>query len=360
MKAVRIILHQNSGNYRKEETVDNKMTYPLPPFSTIIGAIHGACGFIAYQPMDISVQGRYESMHREIYTDYCFLNSVMDDRGELVKMRNPDLLSSAYEKVAKAKKTQGNSFRKGITIQVYNQELLEEYRKLKDLGDEISNFKKNRVARTVKLVKKRKETLKQQKTCCDKKSQEFQRITKREEEIKDLEKEIKKRVAEFEAVNYTKPISKFRSLTTAIKHYEILNNIELVIHIRAEETVMEKIVEDIYSLKSIGRSEDFVHVIEGKIVDLVEDDDCEVNSEYSAYIKMSSIRNGEIIPMNVKVGQPINGTKYAINKDYQIIENKRVFNKKNVMYLSQYAIEETSEDIFIDRADGKEYIVNFV
>ncbi|WP_415336187.1 CRISPR-associated protein Cas5, partial [Clostridium perfringens] len=34
MKALRIILTQNSANYRREETTVNKMTYPLPPFST--------------------------------------------------------------------------------------------------------------------------------------------------------------------------------------------------------------------------------------------------------------------------------------------------------------------------------------
>ena len=44
MKALRIVLTQSSANYKKEETVRNKMTYPLPPFSTIIGAIHSACG----------------------------------------------------------------------------------------------------------------------------------------------------------------------------------------------------------------------------------------------------------------------------------------------------------------------------
>ena len=31
-KIVRIVLTQKIANYRKEETIDNKMTYPLPPF----------------------------------------------------------------------------------------------------------------------------------------------------------------------------------------------------------------------------------------------------------------------------------------------------------------------------------------
>ena len=66
------------------------MTYPLPPISTIIGALHSACNYKEYHPMDISIQGKFESMHKEPYTDYCFLNSTMDDRGILVKMKNED------------------------------------------------------------------------------------------------------------------------------------------------------------------------------------------------------------------------------------------------------------------------------
>ena len=36
MKAFRLVIRQTSANYRKPECVDNKMTYPLPPFSTVI------------------------------------------------------------------------------------------------------------------------------------------------------------------------------------------------------------------------------------------------------------------------------------------------------------------------------------
>ena len=59
-------------------------------------------------------------------------------------------------RVASAKKTQGNSFRKGITINVENEELLEEYRSLKNLNDEISDFKKNRLKAVLDKLKKSK------------------------------------------------------------------------------------------------------------------------------------------------------------------------------------------------------------
>lgn len=55
MKALRIKLHQTSANYRKEETIDNKMTYPLPPISTVTGALHSICGYTEYHKMLVSI-----------------------------------------------------------------------------------------------------------------------------------------------------------------------------------------------------------------------------------------------------------------------------------------------------------------
>ena len=55
MKAFRLIIKQTSANYRKPETIKNKMTYPLPPFSTVIGALHNACGYTEYKEMNLSI-----------------------------------------------------------------------------------------------------------------------------------------------------------------------------------------------------------------------------------------------------------------------------------------------------------------
>ncbi|WP_195244395.1 CRISPR-associated protein Cas5 [Clostridium celatum] len=360
MKALRIVLTQGSANYKKEETLDNKMTYPLPPISTIIGAIHNACNYKEYHPMDISVQGKFESMHKEPYTDYCFLNSVMDDRGILIKMKNESLLSSAFDKVASAKKSQGNSFRKGITIQVYNEELLKEYRYLKDLKDKIDIYKKGEFKETLDLIKDKKIELAAKKKGLDKKSNEFLEIAEKEKEVKAKEKEIKEKQKEYEIEQYTKPISKFRSLTTSLKFYEILNNIELIIHVRTDEKTLKEIEENIYSLKSIGRSEDFVDVKEVKIVTLIEEYEEEVRSNYSAYLNYDDVKNERIWFDNIESGIDVSGTKYYLNKNYEILDGKRHFQKKKVLYASQYFIEETSENIFVDKDDEKEYIVNFI
>lgn len=360
MKALRIVLTQGSANYKKEETLDNKMTYPLPPISTIIGAIHTACNYKEYHPMDISVQGKFESMHKEPYTDYCFLNSVMDDRGILIKMKNENLLSSAFDKVASAKKSQGNSFRKGVTIQVYNEELLKEYRDLKDLKDKIDLYKKGEFKDILDSIKGEKLELAAKKKGLDKKSKEFIAIAEKEKEVKAKEKELKEKQKEYELEEYTKPISKFRSLTTSLKFYEILNNIELIIHVRSDENTLKEIEENIYNLKSIGRSEDFVDIKEAKIVTLIEDDECEVKSEYSAYLNYDDVKEENIWLDKVESGISISGTKYYLNKNYEIVDGKRRFEKKKVLYASQYFIEETRENILIDKDDKKEYIVNFI
>lgn len=360
MEALRIVLHQSSANYKREETIDNKMTYPLPPLSTVIGALHCACNYKEYHPMDISIQGNYESMHREPYTDYCFLNSVMDDRGILVKVRNKSLLSSSFDKVATAKKSQGNSFRNGITIQVHNEDLLQEYRELKDLKDKIQNFKNTRIKRILSKIKQRKVNLATLKKILDKKADRYLGVVNRESEIKSFEKEINNRLKDYETENYTEPISRFRSLTTSLKYYEILDNINLIIHVKSDKETLDDIADNIYNLKSIGRSEDFVNVEEAKIVELKEEDDIDVESKYHAYIGVAEILNENIWPGNVQSGRAVNGTRYYLNKNYEIINGQRIFQKKQVLYISDYGIENTSENVFLDSEGGQEYIVSFL
>ncbi len=360
MKALRIVITQSSANYRKEETIDNKMTYPLPPISTVIGALHNACGYKEYKEMDISIQGKFESMSKEPYTDYCFYNYLMDDRGILIKMKNGDLLSSAFDKVAIAKKSKGNDFRKGITIQVYNEELLKEYRDLKDLKDKIDNYKSTDYKIKLETIKTEKKQLADAKKKLDKKSSEFIELAEKAKELRSKEKELKESLKSYEAEHYTIPISRFRSLVTSLKYYEVLNNIELVIHVRADENILNDIKDNIYNLKSIGRSEDFDNVEEIKIIELKESDDCDIVSNYSAYLNYEDVKDEKVWFGNSDNGKQVTGTKYYLNKNYEKKDGKRVFEKKKVLYASQYNIEETSDNIFIDNEDGKEYIVNFI
>jgi len=358
MKAVRLKLRQTSANYRKEETIDNKMTYPLPPFSTVIGMLHQACGYRSYQEMDISIQGKYGALKKEVYYDHCFLNSLQNDRGMLVKMKNPDLLSKAFVKVAEAKKPQGNDFRKGITIQVYDEDGIREYRDLKDLKEQLDDFNKHRIKPVINQAKQYLKVLGERKKK-EIDAERNKRIVVREKEIKAAIKEINSRFKMYEEERYKVPYSRFRTLTCGPKYYEVLSDVELVIHIAAAEAVLEDIITYQSSIQSLGRSEDFVNVIEAEMVELTAVDG-DYSSQYSAYIPIADIMEEDIL-IKKREGISAGGTLYYLPKNYVIEDGKRSFSKKGVLYTSDYAVDAESRkgNVWIDHG-SQGYIVSFV
>ena len=72
MKAIRVKAYQNMVSYRRATSFVIKESYPLPPYSSVIGMIHAACGFREYVPMQISVQGNSFSSLNENYIKYEF------------------------------------------------------------------------------------------------------------------------------------------------------------------------------------------------------------------------------------------------------------------------------------------------
>ncbi len=369
MEAVRICLTQNEANYRKEESIDNKMTYPLPPFSMVIGALHKACGYREYHKMNVSIQGKYGALKKQVYTENIFLNSLQDDRNILVKMKNPDLLSCGYDMVAAGKKTQGNSFRKGITIQVHNQELLEEYRELKDISDAIKEFKTTRYKRLTDRMKQRKSTLSVLKKQYQQDMERLESIKKREKEIKELEKICKQRLTEYEEEQYKKPISYFRTLVKGPKFYEVLTDVELIIHVQSDHETLIDICNHIHNLTAIGRSEDFVEVKQCELVELKPvSKKVSYRGEYSAYLSAMDIAEDKTengIQISDRAENILKkGTRYSLNKEYTIVDGKRQFKKKSVLYTSTYYIKEPTEHVWVDTIEwnGKnmECIVDLV
>ena len=154
MEALRIILKQSSANYRKAGTIDNKMTYPLPIPATVIGALHNICGYREYHSMDISIQGNFEAVSKDMYKNITVLNTI-SDRGTLVKMIAPNAISNAYIEVAEAVEDNAN-FLKEINIKVKNKELLEEFKNLKVLKEKLDSEKKLKLEE----FKRRKEEFK--------------------------------------------------------------------------------------------------------------------------------------------------------------------------------------------------------
>ena len=75
MKAVKLKLYQNMVNYKVPTSFQLKESYPLPPYSTVIGMIHSLCDFKEYKPMKISISGNYFSKVNDLYTRHEFNNS---------------------------------------------------------------------------------------------------------------------------------------------------------------------------------------------------------------------------------------------------------------------------------------------
>jgi len=71
-KSIRVQCFQNLANYRKPSSFIIKETYPLPPYSTVLGMIHAACGFEEYHPMKLSIQGTNQGTISDLYTRYSF------------------------------------------------------------------------------------------------------------------------------------------------------------------------------------------------------------------------------------------------------------------------------------------------
>ena len=81
MKAIRVECFQNLVNYRKPSSFIIKETFPLPPYSTVLGMIHAACGFTTFHPMELSIQGKNKGTISELYTRYSFSAGVKFEEG---------------------------------------------------------------------------------------------------------------------------------------------------------------------------------------------------------------------------------------------------------------------------------------
>ncbi|PKM49943.1 MAG: type I-B CRISPR-associated protein Cas5 [Firmicutes bacterium HGW-Firmicutes-7] len=81
MKAIRIQLEQELVNYKVPTSFQLKETYPLPPFSTVIGMIHSLCGYTEYKKMQVSIQGKFHSKVNDLFTRYEFKPETTYEKG---------------------------------------------------------------------------------------------------------------------------------------------------------------------------------------------------------------------------------------------------------------------------------------
>lgn len=80
-KAIRIKCFQNLVNYRKPGSFIIKETFPLPPYSTVLGMIHAACGYTEFHPMKLCIQGTNSGTVSELYTRYSFSAGTKYEEG---------------------------------------------------------------------------------------------------------------------------------------------------------------------------------------------------------------------------------------------------------------------------------------
>ncbi|KXZ39971.1 CRISPR-associated protein Cas5t [Alkalithermobacter thermoalcaliphilus JW-YL-7 = DSM 7308] len=72
MKVLKLELFQETACYKKPFAMKISETYPLPPYSTISGMMHKILKADEYIPMNISVQGEYESIINNYQTTYFY------------------------------------------------------------------------------------------------------------------------------------------------------------------------------------------------------------------------------------------------------------------------------------------------
>ena len=72
MKSLRLDLFQQTACYKKPFAIKISETYPLPPYSTVNGLIHRILDAKEYIPLNISIQGSYESIIHEYQTIYFY------------------------------------------------------------------------------------------------------------------------------------------------------------------------------------------------------------------------------------------------------------------------------------------------
>lgn len=142
-----------------------------------------------------------------------------------------------------------------------------------------------------------------------------------------------------------------------MKFYEVLDDIELIIHVRASDEVMNDIFEHRFDITSIGRSEDFISLKEAKLVELQEEADDEIESDYSAYVDRKLVDDEKVF-LDKKHGKS-GGTLYFLNKNYEVIDGKRIFEKKKALYVSGYSADRFGDGLYLDTDGDKNYIVNF-
>ena len=350
MEVLKLKIFQKNANYRIKDSVLNRMTSPLPSFSMVVGAIHNACNWTDYHEMQICIQGQFGSMSNDLKKANYLFNSKTNDRGTFIKISDDSFSPYSCHSICASTTSQGSNFEKGIKTRYYNKN---EYENYLNKITELKNCK-NKITEITNEIKK----IKSERKDFDKNTDKYQESINEELLLKQMLAKMKDKKNDLE-----KKIAKYTSMNTAPYRCEVLNSVNLVLYIHASTNDLKTIYENIYNLTSIGRSEDFIDLIDCEIINLKEDIHKEYNNKkgYNSYIDYDLVKNNDISIEDNNEDSLINATVYRINKDYVINNGRRIFNKKKVVYASEYSIEENCKNVYIDdtEKDGV-FIVNLL
>ena len=270
------------------------------------------------------------ALNKRYKIEHLAYNSVgVAQRGTLVKYVSQDI-SNAYMVIAKAMPRTNANFYTGKNIQIVNKN---EY----DIFLKQYNYLEKQKKERLILSSSYDERIKKAKTT---------------DEAKLLRKEKSQKRKKFKISELQESLfNTYRAVTPLPTFIEMLEDIELVIHIRSDEDTLSDIYNNVYNIKSIGRSEDFINVTDVKYVKLSQEKR-DFYDNLAHYISIQACRDKNVVKIN---GDAIQGTKHCLNKEYEIVDGKRIFNKIPCIYCSNIKVNNFGNNIFVDE-DG--YIVN--
>ncbi len=120
---------------------------------------------------------------------------------------------------------------------------------------------------------------------------------------------------------------KGKKVTSMPRNVHQLLNVELVIHVQAEDDIIDKIYNNIINGNesfTLGRNEDLVRVDEIKFVNNV--------TKGSGFINKYNV----FIPKNICEEEEIQGINYRLNTTYVIENDLRRWNKVDVKFVEKH------------------------
>ena len=129
-------------------------------------------------------------------------------------------------------------------------------------------------------------------------------------------------------------------VTTMPRNVHQLLNVELLIHVKAQDDIIDKIYENIVMGKetfTLGRNEDLVRIEEIKIVEKTEEIEIAYVDDYNAYVP-------------VWIDDEVEGINYRLNTTYEIKDDLRKWKKVDVKYIERH--NQNRVENFLKDEDG--------